>query len=196
MAAERPARAQGFDWEQIKARLPLALQHEETPEQLQRLFRQRADVLAQVQAQHAHNTGALHLELGAGDVRLGVEMTAVRTIVDVRRATRIPCAPEAIAHVLHVEGRIATLADLGVIFGQQPLSKLDGGTFAVLLDVPGTPLALWVDRVHGLRPIDPSRTVRSARSGPGSDVLSGISADMTLVLSVELLVTSLRVLAQ
>jgi chemotaxis signal transduction protein len=196
MAAERSAREQDFDWEQIKARLPLALNHEETPEQLQQLFRQRADALAQVEQEHGRNAGVLHLELGAGDVRLAVAMTSVRTIVDVRRATRIPCAPDAIAHVVHVEGRIATLADLGVIFGQQPLAKVDGSTFAVLLDVPGSPLGLWVDRVHGLRALDRSGMVQSARSGPGSDVLSGISADMTLVLSIEQLVTSLRALAQ
>ena len=196
MAAERSPRAQSFDWERIKQRLPLALQHEESPEQLLQLFRQRADALARVDAQDSANAGVMHLELGAGDVRLAVAMTAVRAIIDVPRATRIPCAPEAIAHVVHAEGRIVTLADLGVIFGQPPLAKLEGSTFAVLLDVPGSPLALWVNRVHGLRPLDAGSTVSSARSGPGSDVLSGISSDMTLVLSVEQLVSSLRALAQ
>jgi chemotaxis signal transduction protein len=196
MAAEPNERVQTFDWEQIKQRLPLALQHEETPEQLLQLFRQRADALARTAAQDTADSGVLHLELGAGDVRLAVSMTAVRTIVDVPRATRIPCAPEAIAHVVHAEGRIVTLADLGLIFGQPPLAKRDGNTFAVLLDVAGSPLALWVDRVHGLRPLDARSMVGSARSGPGSDVLSGISSDMTLVLSVEQLVSSLRALAQ
>lgn len=196
MAAERRAPARNFDWDEIKRRLPLALQHEETPEQLQQLFRQRADALALAEAGQAQDGGALHLDLGAGDVRLAVLMTSVRTIVDVGRVTRIPCARGEIAHVMHAEGRIVTLADLGVIFGQRPLALAEDGTFAALLDVAGSPLALWVSKVHGLRVIDSRQVVGSARSGPGSDVLSGITADMTLVLSVEQLVASLRVLAQ
>jgi chemotaxis signal transduction protein len=185
-----------FDWDEIKRRLPLALQVEESPEELARLFRQRADALAKVASDEGLDAGALHLELGAGDVRLAVAMSDVRTIVQVGKVTAIPCAKDVVAHVVHAEGRIATLVDLALVFGQRSLALLPGRNFAVLLAVAGSPLGLWVNRVYGFRPIDGRALTTGARSGPGSDVLNGITADMTLVLSVEQLVASLRAEAQ
>ena len=195
-SAERSTAARAFDWDEIKRKLPLALQVEESPEELALLFRQRADALAKLAHDEGVDAGALHLELGAGDVRLALPMNDVRTIVQVGQVTRIPCAKDVLAHVVHAEGRIATLADLGVIFGQRPLAKAEGRSFAVLLAVQGSPLGLWVNRVYGFRPIDASALTAGARNGPGSDVLIGITADMTLVLSVEQLVASLRAQAQ
>jgi chemotaxis signal transduction protein len=116
----------------------------------------------------------------------------VRTIVQTGKVTRIPCAKDVIAHVVHAEGKITTLCDLGLVFGQRSLALSEGRTFAVLLAVTGSPLGLWINRVYGFRPIDARALAAGTRNGPGSEVLTGITADMTLVLSVEQLVASLR----
>src|SRR5262245_12655256 len=149
-SAERAA-PRTFDWEQVKQRLPLALQLEESPEELARLFRQRADALAKVAREEALDAGDIHLELGAGDVRLAVAMSGVRTIVQVAGVPRIPCAKDVLAHVIHAEGKIVTLVDAGVVFGQRPSAQAGERGFAVLLAVAGSPLGLWVDRVIGFR---------------------------------------------
>ena len=47
-SAERAVAPATFDWEQIKARLPLALQLDESPEELSRLFRRRPAALPRV----------------------------------------------------------------------------------------------------------------------------------------------------
>jgi chemotaxis signal transduction protein len=116
----------------------------------------------------------------------------VRTIVQTGKVTRIPCAKDVIAHVVHAEGKITTLCDLGLVFGQRSLALSAGRTFAVLLAAAGSPLGLWINRVYGFRPIDARALTAGTRNGPGSEVLTGITADMTLVLSVEQLVAGLR----
>ena len=181
-----------FDWEAMKRRLPAMLRLDESPEQLAQMFRERAAELARVPQHGEVASGTPHLEFGVGEVRFAVALHDVRSIVAPNRVTRLPGAPDALAHVIHVEGRLVALVDLAVLRNVPvPAKARSQKPIVLLLDTPGSPLGLWVTHVHDLRPIDPNRLAQ-ARGGAGSEFLCGITTDMALVLSVPQLITTLR----
>jgi purine-binding chemotaxis protein CheW len=55
-----------------------------------------------------------------GDRLYGIDLEAVREILPVRRATRVPGAPAYVAGLINVRGTIVTVLDLG--------SRLDGNS--------------------------------------------------------------------
>lgn len=55
-----------------------------------------------------------------GDRRYGIDLDAVREILPVRRATRVPGAPAYVAGLINVRGTIVTVLDLG--------ARLDGNS--------------------------------------------------------------------
>ena len=55
-----------------------------------------------------------------GDRLYGIELDAVREILPVRRATRVPGAPAYVAGLINVRGTIVTVLDLG--------ARLDGNS--------------------------------------------------------------------
>lgn len=55
-----------------------------------------------------------------GDRLYGIDLDAVREILPVRRATRVPGAPAYVAGLINVRGTIVTVLDLG--------SRLDGNS--------------------------------------------------------------------
>jgi chemotaxis signal transduction protein len=188
--APRADRA-GFDWEAIKRRLPAALL-EETPEQLAREFQNRAEALARVPSDDARSAGTPHLEIGAGGVRFAIAQGSVRSIVSPHRVTRLPGAPEALAQVIHADGRLVALLDLAVLFKLEARASVAAAPNVVLLDTAGSPLGLCAEQVHGFRAIEIARLSHPRGNGPGADVLRGITADMTLVISVAQLIAGLR----
>ncbi|HKP59209.1 MAG TPA: chemotaxis protein CheW [Polyangiales bacterium] len=181
-----------FDWEAMKERLPAMLRLEESPAELAQVFRERAAELARVPQRGEVASGTPHLEFNVGEVRFAVALHDVRSIVAPSRVTRLPGAPDALAHVIHVEGRLVALVDLAVsCHAAVPVKARSQKPIVMLLETSGSPLGLWVSKVHDLRSIDPTRLAQ-ARGGPGSEFLCGITSDMSLVLSVPQLVTSLR----
>ena len=181
-----------FDWEAMKRRLPAMLRWEESPEELTQVFRDRAAELARVPRRSGLASGTPHLEFDVGEVRFAIAQHEVRSIVVPNRVTRLPGAPDALAHVIHVEGRLVALVDLAVLCNVAvPAQVRSQNPIVLLLDTPGSPLGLWVTKLHDLRPIDPNRLAQT-RGGAGSEFLSGITSDMSLVLSVPQLVTTLR----
>jgi len=55
-----------------------------------------------------------------GDRQYGIDLDAVREILPVRRATRVPGAPAYVAGLINVRGTIVTVLDLG--------ARLDGNS--------------------------------------------------------------------
>ena len=179
-------------WEAMKRRLPAVLRLEESPEELAQVFRERAAELARVPQRGEVASGTPHLEFSVGEVRFAVALHDVRSIVVPNRVARLPGAPDALAQVIHVEGRLVALVDLAVLCNVAvPAKARSQKPSVLLLDTSGSPLGLWATQVHDLRTIDPNRLAQ-ARGGSGSELLRGITPDMALVLSVPQLITTLR----
>ncbi len=185
--------ADRFDWDEIKRRLPPTLQLEQTADDLATEFRRRANDLARVPRNDDLDGGEPHVEFGVGEVRFAVALRDVRSILAPSQITRLPGAPDALAHVVHSDGRLVALVDLAWTFnlGTNAPTQRER-PLVLLLDTAGSPIGLWVNRVHGFRSIEVATLAPTRGAGVGSDLLRGITSEMTLVLSIPQLVSSLR----
>ena len=106
-------------------------------------------------ASEASTTGALRLLLFAvaGTV-YGCDISAVREIVPLRRATRLPGAPSYVRGLVNLRGAIVTVIDLA--------ARLAGGTAAeegsvVLAEFGNKNVGLAVDEVRDVQILPPER---------------------------------------
>ena len=97
----------------------------------------------------AHFAGRLLL-FRVADLMCAAEAAAVREILPLQRATRIPGAPAAVLGLINVRGELVSLID-----GARLLGRATSGTVgAVLLMRWGeTPVAMTVDEVMDLVPV-------------------------------------------
>jgi purine-binding chemotaxis protein CheW len=82
-----------------------------------------------------------------GDVQCAVEASAVREIMPILPATRVPGAPAQVAGVINIRGRITTLVDARACLGQRS-EDADGSL--VVLAVGSRVVGLVVDEVIDL----------------------------------------------
>jgi purine-binding chemotaxis protein CheW len=66
-----------------------------------------------------------------GDRLYGVDLDAVREILPVRRATRLPGAPSYVAGLINVRGTIVTVLDLGARLDGNSSLAADGSVILV-----------------------------------------------------------------
>jgi chemotaxis signal transduction protein len=192
MSVKSNHEGQHFDWDALKRKVPRELAVDDSPEALARLFRERAEHVARVPNATGAREGESHLEFGVGEMRFAIALAQVRSIVAPGRVTRLPCAPAAVSHVIHHEGKIVALIELTALLELEPSAAHAGSPLVLLLDTGGSPLGLRVDRILGLRVIDAAQLSASHRSGANAELLRGITADMTLVLALPQLVARLR----
>jgi purine-binding chemotaxis protein CheW len=91
--------------------------------------------------------GTRLLVFRVGEVQCAVEASAVREILPVQPATRVPGAPEQVAGLINVRGRIITLVDARKCLGQR--FRETAGSL-VLLELGSRTVGLIVDEVIDL----------------------------------------------
>lgn len=92
----------------------------------------------------------LVVSLGRG---YGLRMEAVREVVPVPPAHRLPGAPEAVAGLVNVRGRIVTVLDLAAVLGGSAPETAESRL--VLLEHRGRVVGVSVDEVRRLVRVDP-----------------------------------------
>jgi purine-binding chemotaxis protein CheW len=81
----------------------------------------------------------------------GCDLDAVREIVPVRRATRLPGAPHFVSGLINLRGRVVTVLDLGRHFGGGSVDP-DAGSI-VLIEHGARLVGLAVDEVRDVQPL-------------------------------------------
>lgn len=180
-----------FDFQSALAELDQDTNWSLSDEQLTQIFRARATALARRSRRDETERGAMHLRFQVHGASFGIDLRQVRTISVPHWVTSIPGAPEHLARVFQVSGRIVSLLDLGALFGM-PRANVERQQ-AVLLEHKASLLGIIAHKVVGIAPIDTrDLSPGTAATGEGSEFIMGITADMTLVLDVPRLVTELR----
>jgi len=160
-------------------------------EQLTGIFRARAAALARRSHREQVERGTLHIRFMVHGVVFGVDLRHVRTITVPHWMTTVPGAPEHLARVFQVSGRIVSLLDLGALLAL-PRANADRQQ-AVLIDHKGALLGLVAHKLVGIAPVDTRElSPGTSATGKGSEFITGISADMTLVLDAPRLLSELR----
>jgi purine-binding chemotaxis protein CheW len=79
----------------------------------------------------------------------------VREIIPVRRATRLPGAPEYVCGLINLRGGIVTVIDLGARLGEGTATRPDGSI--ILVEQGGRTVGLAVDEVRDVQPVAADR---------------------------------------
>jgi chemotaxis signal transduction protein len=182
----------GFDWEALKRRSADYGGVRETKDERERVFVERARVLAQADEVRRARTGSAFFSFSHRALRLAVDMAQVVRVLRPRRPTAIPCAPDHLNRVLYEAGRIISVIDVAHLLGRGRAP--DGEDLVVLLESGSLWLGVRAERVHGPVQIDLDSL---ASPSPGLDArvagsVRGVADDMTIVLDAGTLIRALR----
>jgi purine-binding chemotaxis protein CheW len=106
-------------------------------------------------------------------MRLGLDITAVREIVRAVAVTPLPGTPSIIRGVIDVRGQIVPVLGLGQRFGRAPRSVVPSDRF-VLVESRGRTLALHVDGAGEVIGIDDAAIAGVGEFGPQPTGVSGV----------------------
>lgn len=180
-----------IDWERIKSKLLTEDVGEYTERDLEAIFAQRADTLARAGQEHEHRRAASHLACKLGTITLLLPLAHVLRIMTPQRTARVPGAPAVLGQLMQVEGKLVAIADLRgeLDLEQRPLDK----KLVVLIGDGQRRLALLVESLSGLVFVD-ERTISpaTAHAGAGAEFVTGLSAELALVIDTSRLIHGLK----
>jgi chemotaxis signal transduction protein len=95
-----------------------------------------------------------------------------------------------VADVIHVQGRLVSVLDLGVLFGAGATTRsVDNQARVILVEALGRTVGVWAGQLDGIVTLDQAAFDTARTQGSrGAEYLRGITADMTLVLAATELV--------
>lgn len=178
-----------LNWDELKAQLSSSFEHELSQEELQRLFAERAEGLAQRGSKENKTVGSPIFRFSLGAAQFAVELHFVRTIVTPRWITRIPGTPKHISSVTHIGGRIVSLLRLDELLEVAGVEETPRRF--LLLEHKGLRLGVAASQLLGIDLID-LEDLNAAGQTAGGDLLRGIGNDMTMVLDGARTVTDSR----
>lgn len=101
-----------------------------------------------------------------GDRLYGIDLDAVREILSVRRATRLPGSPAYVAGLINVRGTIVTVIDLGARLDGNSSLAVDGSV--MLVEHGGKVVGIAVAEVKDVMML-PAESIEHATEGDGAD---------------------------
>jgi purine-binding chemotaxis protein CheW len=116
------------------------------------------------------------------------ELDAVREIVPLRTATRLPGAPSYVTGLINLRGTILTVLDLGLRLGGAPADRERGSI--VLAQSGGKVIGLCVDELRDVQRVARSE-IEPADGGVGEGLVSGVlraGGDVAILLDVPAIV--------
>ncbi len=105
----------------------------------------------------------------------GLHMKLVREVEKAGRVTAVPSAPSILRGLINLRGEILPLIDPRPLLGLDPAAWAGGGGYLVVVQAhgDGSPVALLVDELGGVAPVDPASVQPVYRSNDLRDVLTG-----------------------
>ena len=101
-----------------------------------------------------------------GDRLYGIDLDAVREILPVRRATRVPGAPSYVAGLINVRGTIVTVLDLGARLDGNSSLASDGSV--ILIEHRQKLVGIAVAEVNDVMML-PAESIEHAADRDGTD---------------------------
>jgi len=101
-----------------------------------------------------------------GDRLYGIDLDAVREILPVRRATRVPGAPSYVAGLINVRGTIVTVLDLGARLDGNSSLASDGSV--ILIEHRQKLVGIAVAEVNDVMML-PAESIEHAAERDGTD---------------------------
>jgi purine-binding chemotaxis protein CheW len=190
------------NWEQIHRRLQAARAAAEgggqpTPEEAQRILRDRAKELAREPTPEEEAGEILEVvEFLVANERYGIESRHVREVHPVRDPTTVPCAPPFVLGVINVRGRIVSILDIKKFF-ELPEIGLTDLNKVVIVSREGMELGILADAIAGLRmvPVRELQPSLPTLTEVRAEYLKGVSGDRLVVLDAEKILSDPKLVA-
>lgn len=154
------------------------------PEELQRIFRERAAALARAETEDEAVDFVEVMVVRVGAERYAIELRHVDEVRAVERPARLPAASKTWAGLVAVRGALYPVLDLSRFLGVASAGTGFGAT-VVLVSVGGLSAGLIVDDVPELAriPREYLQGSPSVREGPAA--VRGITPDLVSILDLE-----------
>jgi purine-binding chemotaxis protein CheW len=171
----------GLDFTGPKARVERALREMESnhqsPEAIQKVYLQRADLLAQPPERNEPGENILVFLLGTE--KYAVPLAGVSEVIARPPVAPAPGAPSEIDGLIQVRGEIRVVWNLGKLLGLASESEAVKPSIALLLRAQGGEAAVLVDQVEDIRNVRP----QERRPAPVGSVQSAwMTDDLVIVL--------------
>jgi purine-binding chemotaxis protein CheW len=107
-----------------------------------------------------------------GGALYGLDASAVREIVPMRQATRLPGAPAHVSGLINLRGQIVTVVDLVRLLAARDAGSENGST--VVIESKGRLLGVSVDDVHDVQFVGAPEIGALPREQLGSGLVRGV----------------------
>lgn len=159
-------------------------------EEIQRLLRKRARVLAEEKMPEAGSDNVQLVEFSLERESYVVESAWVDRIAFAENPTRLPCTPAFMRGVMNLHGEIITIMDLMELFELPDRGSTDFG-HVIVLQSGKMRFGILVHAIGEVRdvPVTDIQPLPVMFSGRGRDYLKGVTTDRLAVLDAEKLLT-------
>jgi purine-binding chemotaxis protein CheW len=121
---------------------------------------------------------------------LGIPVLSVHDVLKPQKITRVPLAPDSVAGVLNLRGRIVTAVDLRSRLGLPPRGANERAGMSVVVEYRGEPYSLLIDSVGEVLSLDDTAFERNPvtldpRWREVSDGIYRLDGELMVVLDVK-----------
>jgi chemotaxis signal transduction protein len=178
----------GRDWTAVRrileaAERTLSMGAEATHEEIDRIYRKRAEELARPVAQSEEVRTESILVIRAGNIRLGIPLTYVAEVVPHPKIATVPGAPSEIAGLVQVRGEVRPVWNLTALLGLngQEAVAPPPDVQIVLLHHAAQEIGVVAEAIEDTAAYDPEKLQPSPRNLP----YTRMTDDYVTVLEVE-----------
>lgn len=177
------------DWDAVRRRLEdaeKALSNTGTPtrEEMDRVFRKRAEELARPLSLPAESRTENILVFRAGGVRFGMPLTHIAEVVSNPKIAKVPGAPSEIAGLIQVRGDVRPVWNLPALLGLNTQDAAPSQTGQILLlRHAAQEIGILADSIENTAQYDSEKIRQSPGNLPGTR----ITDDFVTVLDVKTL---------
>jgi purine-binding chemotaxis protein CheW len=153
-------RSKAFDWEKVRAQLALSGHRLEqtladSDEERERVYRKRADLLAQPRSRQDDSSGEKIIVFRLGAARFAIPLIAIAEIIVDSRTVPAPGAPPEVAGLMQVRGEVRPIWNLGRLLGL-PDSVPHKGKTVLLLRRGSREIGVQVDSAEDILEVAPA----------------------------------------
>lgn len=200
MAEGGKQKAEGFNWQEVyahleRARWALEAGKDLPPEEVRRILRERAQVLARPLEEAPTPTEVLDLLVFslAGE-RYGIETAHVLEVIPLRELTPVPGTPSFVLGVVNHRGRILPVLDFRRLLNLAGQGVPEGSR-VVVVEAGGMTFGIFTDAVAGTMQAGAHELASPpvALTGDREAFIRGVTGGMVAVLDLEALARDPRI---
>lgn len=197
--ASRNGKGRRIDWREIRRRVDAAVASDakQSPEEIQRILKERAHALAQAPAVEDSVEFVEIVEFQLAHERYALETLHVREVFPLDDLAPLPCTPAFVLGIVNLRGEIVSVVDIRKFFGlpQKGITNLDR---IIVLESGEMTFGVLADDIVGVRrlPVAEMRSSQPLPAGIHENYVQGITANGLAVLDARAILADANIVVQ